>query len=56
MDKVAVFQIAEKNSRVQIQPVQINKFSQNSHVTIFFLFIYGVLQGDNFLVGYFYIF
>ena len=40
------FQIAECNYRVQIQPVPINKFS---HITSFFfyLFMYGVLQGDN---------
>ena len=47
MDKVAVFRIAESNSRVQIQPVPINKFS---HVPrFFFVFIHGVLQGDTFL-------
>ena len=37
---------------VQIQPVPIDIFLQ----MIFFLFIYGVLQGDNFLAGYFYMF
>ena len=51
MDKVAVFQIAEKNYSVQIQPVPINKLS---YVTGFlFEFIYGVLQGDFILAGYF---
>ena len=59
VDKVAVFQtnifqIAEYNSRVQIQPVQINKILTCK--SSFLVFIYGVLQGDNFVVGYFYIF
>ena len=38
---------------VQIQPVPIKKFS---HVTNLFVLMYGVLQGDTFLVEYFYIF
>ena len=49
MDKVGVFQIEKKNSMIQIQLVPINIFSQ----VFFFKFIYGVLQGDNFLAGYF---
>ena len=51
MDKVAVSQIAEKNYSVQIQPVRINKISYATG--FFFEFIYGVLQGDFFLAGYF---
>ena len=51
VDKVAVFQIEKKTSVVQIQLVQIDIFS-----LVLFLFIYGVLQGDKFLAGYFYIF
>ena len=49
MDKVVVFQIEKKNYMIQIQLVPINIFSQ----VFFFKFIYGVLQGDNFLAGYF---
>ena len=52
VDKVAVFQIEKKNSMVQIQLVPIKIFSQ----VFFYLFICGVLQGENFLAGYFYIF
>ena len=51
MDKVAVFQITEYNSRVQIQQVPIN---EGSYVTGFcVLFIYGVLQGDYFVADTF---
>ena len=38
---------------VQIQPVTTNIASAQY---FFFIFIYGVLQGDTFLLGYFYIF
>ena len=45
VDKVAVFQIEKHNSVVQIQLVPINIFSQD----FFYLYMYGVLPGDNFL-------
>ena len=50
---LSLIYIKKENSLVQIQPVPLNIFSE---IKGFFIFLYSVRQGNNFLAGYFYIF
>ena len=55
MDKVAVFNIYEEREFSGSNPASSTQYILRNQ-RVFFIFPYSVLQGNNFLAGYFYIF